>query len=42
MRRSILEKMYFKKQISILEPTKSGKIIAIDFTRKKEKSFLMG
>ena len=43
MRRSYLEKKYLKKkQISILEPTKSRKIIAVDFIRKKEKSFSMG
>ena len=44
MRRSYIEKKYFqkKKQISLLEPTKSRKIIAVDFTRKKEKSFSMG
>ena len=43
MRRSYLEKKYLKKkQISLLEPTKSRKIIAVDFTRKKEKSFSMG
>ena len=36
IRRSYLEK---KKQISNLEPTKSIKMIAVDFTRKKEKSF---
>ena len=45
MRRSYLEKKYFKKkqkQISLLEPTKSRKIIAVDFIRKKEKSFSVG
>ena len=43
MRRSYLEKKYLKKkQISLLEPTKSRKIIAVDFIRKKEKSFSMG
>ena len=47
MRGSYLEKKYFKKkkkknQISILEPTKSRKFIAVDFIRKKEKSFSMG
>ena len=44
MRRSYLENKYLKKkkQISILEPTKSRKIIAVDFIRKKEKSFSMG
>ena len=43
MRRSYLERKYFKtKQISLLEPTKSRKIIAVDLTRKKEKSFSMG
>ena len=36
IRRSYLEK---KNQISHLEPTKSIKMIAVDFTRKKEKSF---
>ena len=35
MRRSYLEKKYLKKQISILEPTKSRKIIVVDFIRKK-------
>ena len=35
MRRSYLEKKYLKKQISILEPTKSRKIIVVDFRRKK-------
>ena len=33
---------FLKKQISLLEPTKSRKIIAVDFIRKKEKSFSMG
>ena len=45
MRRSYLENKYLKKkkkQISVLEPTKSRKIIAVDFIRKKEKSFSMG
>ena len=35
MRRSYLEKKYLKKQISILEPTKSRKIIVVDFRRNK-------
>ena len=36
MRRSLLEKKYFKKeQIRLLEPTKIRKIIAVDFIRKK-------
>ena len=36
MRRSLLEKTYFKKeQIRLLEPTKSKKIIAVDFIRNK-------
>ena len=40
MRRSYLENKYFKKkQISVLEPTKSRKIIAVDFIRKKKKVF---
>ena len=39
----ILTKSIFeKKQVSVLEPAKSEKIIAADFIRKKEKSFLMG
>ena len=43
MRRSYLENKYLKKkQIIILEPTKSRKIIVVDFNRKKEKSFSMG
>ena len=42
MRRSYLEKKYLKKQITLLEPTKSRKIIAVDFIRKKENSFSMG
>ena len=42
MRRSYLEEKYLKKQITLLEPTKSRKIIAVDFIRKKEKSFSMG
>ena len=44
MRRSYLEKKYFQKknQISLLEPTKSIKIIALDFTRRKEKRFSTG
>ena len=37
MRKSILEK---KQQISLLEPTKSRKIIAVDFIRKKKKFFI--
>ena len=37
--RSYLEKKYLKKQISILETTKSRKIIAVEFIRKKEKVF---
>ena len=42
MRRSYFEKKYFlKKQISILEPTKRIKIIAVDFTlyKKERKKF---
>ena len=40
IRRSYLEKKYLKKkQISLLEPTKSRKIIAVDFTRRKKKVF---
>ena len=42
MRRSYLEKKYLKKNRSVLEPTKSRKTIAVDFKRKKEKSFSMG
>ena len=39
----ILTKSIFeKKQVTVLQPTKSEKIIAADFIRKKEKSFLMG
>ena len=30
-----------KEPISFLEPTKSAKIVAADFIRKKEKSFSM-
>ena len=43
-RRSYLEKKAKKerKQINILEPTKNRKIIAVDFIRKKEKSFSIG
>ena len=40
--RFYLEKKYLKKQIILLEPTKSRKIIAADFIRKKEKGFSMG
>ena len=37
VRRSYLEKKYFKKkQICLLEPAKSRKIVAVDFTRKKK------
>ena len=38
LRKSILK----KEQINLLEPTKSRKIIAVDFVRKKEKCFRMG
>ena len=42
MRRSYLVKKYLEtKQISILEPTKSRKIIAVDFIRKKGNSVSM-
>ena len=40
MRRSYLQKKYLKKKrISLLEPRKRRKTIAVDFIRKKEKSF---
>ena len=42
MRRSYLEKKYLKKQISLLEHTKSKNVFAAEFTRKKEKSFPIG
>ena len=43
MRRSYLEEKYLKKnEINLLEPTKGRKVIAVDFTGKKEKSFSMG
>ena len=42
MKRSHHGKKYLKKQVSLLEPTKSRKIIAVDFIKKKEKSFSKG
>ena len=38
MRKSIFK----KKQISISEPTKRRKIVAVDFIRKKKKKFCNG
>ena len=43
MRRSYFEKRYLKKkQISLLESTKSIIIIAVDLVKKKEKELSVG